>query len=334
MEVGDHMYNHFLNELVNQLSMHLTMNDINEVINQIGSISKKYEFNKKIYYSNEQLLDLYLTSLALKGIKPSTIHERDYTIYDFLSTIQIPVSEVTYDNIRYYLFDLHEKGKINKKGVYTKQCILCSFFEWLWIEKYVEYNITENKDHIRTNKLVKVHLTIEELNELKNSCKHIRDRTMIEFIYSTVANRYHVVNAKIEDIDLDHKQIKLYNKHLEFDRIAYLTDETVQWIKKYIESRNDDCPYLFTTITPPFHPLSHRSITDHILHIGYQAGFNFNVTIRTLHYTFAILSYEQGMPIHQIKELMGMKKIESINNIIKNSYKEAKEIYDEVKENE
>lgn len=73
-----------------------------------------------------------------------------------------------------------------------------------------------------------------------------------------------------------------------------------------MQSRNDDCEYLFVTIRRPYRKLNPRTIQDIIDDIEQRSGITKKLTPHVLlRHTYATLSADQGIDIADLQHLLG-----------------------------
>jgi len=85
---------------------------------------------------------------------------------------------------------------------------------------------------------------------LKISCKSLRERVLLEFLYSSGCRVGEVEKLNIEDLNWENCSAIVNGKGSK-QREVYFTTECKVWLKKYLASRVDSCKALFVTDTHP-----------------------------------------------------------------------------------
>ena len=92
-------------------------------------------------------------------------------------------------------------------------------------------------------------------------------------------------------------------------RIVYFNAEAEVTLRKYLETRDDECTGLFVTTRKPIHSLSIRSMEVIVNKIGERAGIPaFPHKIR---HTFATYGLNGGMSLEKLQKLLGHAKPET-----------------------
>ena len=81
-------------------------------------------------------------------------------------------------------------------------------------------------------------------------------------------------------------------------------------LKNYIDSRVDDNPALFVTLKAPFERIKIGGIESRLRSIGKMLGIE-KVHPHKFRRTLATLAIDKGMPIEQLQQLLGHKRIDT-----------------------
>jgi site-specific recombinase XerD len=91
---------------------------------------------------------------------------------------------------------------------------------------------------------------VEEDVNLKISCKSLRERALLEFLFSTGCQIGEVEKINIEDLNWENCSAIVNGKGAK-QREVYFTTECKVWLRKYLASRDDSCKALFVTDKAP-----------------------------------------------------------------------------------
>jgi site-specific recombinase XerD len=144
----------------------------------------------------------------------------------------------------------------------------------------------------------------------------IRDRAIIELLYSTGARVSEVEGLKTGEVDLQNREIIVTGKGRK-QRLVYLNEAAVFWIKKYLEVRNK---LIYTgkgSHTRDSHlflnrfgkKLSSRSIRTIVKKYVKKAIIGKNITPHSIRHSFATHLLQEGAGIREIQELLGHENI-------------------------
>lgn len=122
------------------------------------------------------------------------------------------------------------------------------FFQWLARQHYLLYNPASELDLPRPEKRLPRHvLTIAEVEQVLNACDTteptglgLRDRAMLETLYSTGMRRGEVVALRIDDVDLSRGTALIRQGKYRKDRVVPIGERACRWIEKYLYAVRPD----------------------------------------------------------------------------------------------
>ena len=149
----------------------------------------------------------------------------------------------------------------------------------------------------------------------------IRDRAILEVLYSTGMRVSELTSLNIEQFDIQ-SIIKRKTKDLELSisgkggsvRAVYFSNRAIKWIGQYAKTRNDMLSPLFTNYKRSSNPndehrLTPRSVERIVKKYTVMAGLPVKATPHTLRHSFATDLLEQGADLRSVQELLGHKNI-------------------------
>ncbi len=146
------------------------------------------------------------------------------------------------------------------------------------------------------------------------SVVQLRDRAILETLFSTGLRVSELANLKIEQINLKRDEFTVRGKG-DKPRIVFLSDEAKKWIKKYLDKRMDTSPYLFVSHDRAKKgrkntgPLTPRSVERLVKRYAKEAGITKRITPHTLRHTFATDIMMAGADVRAVQELLGHASI-------------------------
>ncbi|MBY6761795.1 tyrosine-type recombinase/integrase [Clostridium botulinum] len=267
---------------------------------------------------------LYLQVKKLENYSNATLTNYMYTLRQFMSCINKPVSTINKNDIRYFLANSYiglKKSTINNKI----SCIK-AFFEWLEQEEIIQKNPTKQIKGTKLPKRLRKALTIEELEKIRLACKDVRERALVEFIFATGCRVSEVVEVNIEDLDISSNTLKVVGKG-DKQRIVCFSDKTRLHLKNYIETRRDSNEALFISSKFPYDRIGKRGIEVIIAKIGKRAKLNKPVFPHLLRHTMATLGIQAGANITTIQHLLGHENPTTTQIYAENSLENIKHEY-------
>ena len=141
------------------------------------------------------------------------------------------------------------------------------------------------------------------------SCTTLRDKAMLEFLYSTAVRVSELARLDRKDIRFGTKDIIVYGKGSK-ERRVYLNDRTNMYMREYLQSRTDDNPALFVGVKAPHRRVTKAGVEDAIRRIGRRAGVE-KAHPHRFRRTALTNALNRGMPLQEAMILAGHAKPET-----------------------
>ena len=250
----------------------------------------------------EDKLQIYLVVKKLDGLSIITLKNYNREILKFARYLRKPLATVTTMDLRMYLA---QRCKNLKPGTTNTQgYILKSFFSWLAEEEYIPKNpmlkikATKEPDRLRHA------LTVDEVEALRQKCENLREKTLLEFTYSTGCRLSEIESVNKDDLNFHDKTLKVIGKGNK-ERIVCFNTKAKYLLKQYILSRTDDNPALFVASKGKNIRLGGRSIEREIKKIALRANLGKAIYPHLLRHSIATHLLAAGMSLHNVQALLG-----------------------------
>ena len=240
----------------------------------------------------------------------------------------LDIKEIDYFILRKFLASL--SSRISKRSMARKISTLKSFFKFLMREGIIKSNPAASLIYPRQEKKLPTFLTEEEIVRLLESIKgedfiSLRDKAILEFLYSCGARVSEVINLKKEDIDLIGGTVKVKGKGRK-ERILPLGEPAIRAIKKYLDKRKDNSSFLFVNYKGE--RLSDRGVRLILGKYIKKLAFKFRVSPHTLRHSFATHLLNRGADLRSVQELLGHSSISTTQIYTHLSVDRLKKIYE------
>lgn len=273
----------------------------------------------------EKLKNDWLEYLELeKGKAPLTVLNYGRYLDKFikLSNISSP-QEITVDVVKNFRLLLnrkkinHQPISINTQAYYL--IILRNFLDYLIRVKNL--NVLSPK-HIEIPKLKRKlpnFLTEKELkdifnclNKAKKNLKNLRDKAIIEMLFSTGLRVSELASLNRDSLDLVRNELSVIGKGSK-PRVVFLSERSKNALKEYLIARKDLDNALFIRLKNTKHleslRLSVRQIQRIVAFWAKKAGIIKKITPHTLRHTFCTDLLMRGADIREIQALAGHSSI-------------------------
>lgn len=253
--------------------------------------------------SAHEFVKMYIASKAISNLSVGTLYQYKLRLEDFISTVSKPITEITTNDIRLYLY--HYKSDRNATNNYLDQIrkILSGFFCWLQNNSYIDSNPCTNVEHIKFQAAERKPLTSYELEILRYNCHDIREKAIVDFLFSTGCRVSEFCAANKSDIDWQQRSLVIRHGKGDKRRIVFFNAESELTLRKYLETRCDDSEALFVGSRSPHNRLSVKAVQNILNKVS--ARCNMHVYPHMLRHTFATSGIRSGMPLEKLQTLMG-----------------------------
>ena len=299
-----------MKEVLQRMLPYLNNAQLDQLKNTVDSVLTKYEIaDEPDLKTNEELVSKFIEAKRIEGCSEKTLNYYQKTITDMLSVTEKEVMHIATEDLRKYLTDYQESKKISKMTVDNVRRILSSFFSWLEDEDYILKSPVRRIHKVKTATTVKETYTDEALEQMRDSCTELRDLAMIDLLSSTGMRVGEMILLNRNDINFSERECIVLGKGNK-QRIVYFDARTKIHLQNYLESRADDNEALFVTLRAPHTRLTIGGIEVRIRELGHSLGMN-KVHPHKFRRTLATVAIDKGMPIEQLQQLLGHKRIDT-----------------------
>jgi integrase/recombinase XerD len=296
----------------------------------------------------EIMMERYLDWIGARGYSAMTVRGRRYDLGYFRKWCEdrdiTNSQEVSRAVIERYQSHLHyslnktKKGqKLSLKTQHLRLTILQRFFEWLSKYNHISCNPASELVLPKLGKhLPRAVLTIREIEKVLNgidleSPLGLRDRAILETLYSTGIRRMELCNLKNQDLNLEDGFVMVREGKNNKDRVVPIGERAIAWLDKYLwESRPLIAPepdyglVFLTTHGKPIKPKHLTCITNKYVKL---AGVGKTGSCHIFRHTMATLMLDGGADIRYIQEMLGHAKLETTQVYTNVSKKKLKEVH-------
>ena len=254
-------------------------------------------------------VEIFLTAKRIEGCSEKSLRYYKATIEAMLATLNKNVVYIVTDDIREYLTQYQQKNGLSKVTIDNIRRILSSFFSWLEDEDYILKNPVRRIHKVKTGTNIKETYSDEALELMRDNCTELRDLAMIDMLASTGMRVGEMVLLNRDDIDFYERECIVFGKGSK-ERVVYFDARTKIHLQNYINSRTDDNPALFVTLRSPHERIKIGGIESRLREMGKQLNIS-KVHPHKFRRTLATMAIDKGMPIEQLQQLLGHKRIDT-----------------------
>ncbi|WP_243459750.1 site-specific tyrosine recombinase/integron integrase [Metabacillus bambusae] len=279
--------------------------DINKLVVRLEEVLSNYEIHRKsqkdIENDIQEKIDIFLSARKVEGLSNLTLDGYKLELGLFAKYMNKAVVQITTSDIRKFLAH-NENWMIST--VDRKLSVLKSFFAWLVREEMLLRDPTAKIKAPKKPKRLPKGLSVEELEIVRESCENLRERALMEVMYSTGCRLSEIQNLKTSDINIQEMNARVIGKG-DKERVVYLSFKALHHLRSYLKSRDDECEFLFVTERRPIRKMSDRNIERIVDQIEARANISKKLSPHTFRHTFATLAMENGADLADVQQLLG-----------------------------
>lgn len=319
------MYEQMKNDFLMQLTNHsdLANDSIQQVLSCLDLAVYNYDISQKntelISYNFElpSVVKTFIVCKSVEGYSKGTLYNYKIILSRFFTTIKKTPEQITTNDIRVYLYTYQQERHVSNRSLDKVRSAIAAFYNWLMLEGYVDKNPTATLSPIKYEKKPKAYCTQMDLEYLRRSCKTLKQKAILEFLYSTGCRVGELVVLKKSDIDWENKTVHLFGKGQKH-RTSFLNAKAEVALKDYLLERNDNNEWLFVSDRKPYNQMHVSGVQKIIREIAKRANNNVakKVTCHTLRHTCATTLANNDANLISIQKILGHSNIGVTMNYI------------------
>lgn len=248
-----------------------------------------------------------------------------------VDTKDVDITKIEEIDVREFIGGLYHKN--SKASISRKLTSIRNFIEFLIREGNIARNSAKLVPIPKGEKRTPAFLTVDEVFVLvekpnDNEVLGLRDRAILELLYSCGLRVSELNSIKTGDTDLTSSFVKVLGKG-GVERMVPIGSKAIESIKYFLEKRNELIPkvdYLF--INSRGGRLSVRSIARIVKKYANLSGIPKNISPHVLRHTFATHLLGSGADLRAIQEMLGHKSLSTTQRYTHASIEKIMEIYD------
>ena len=280
---------------------------------------------------------------TIKIFRDFLLHEKRYSIHTadsycldielmrrYFSELDLDLTELDKDDIKDYLGSIYSEVKAS--SLRRKIVAIRQFYLLLHKRKIIEDNPTltltgPKKDGVLPGALSREEMTrLIEYNYPQN-LKGLRDRAIIEMLYSSGVRVGELISLKIKDMDFKGKTVNVLGKGKK-ERLLPVTSQAIDSIENYLMKRptgKDKDSIIFCNLKGE--QLTERGVQYIIDTLAKNCGIYRKVTPHMLRHSFATHFLENGMNLRYLQALLGHSNLSTTEIYTHLSIEELTKVY-------
>lgn len=282
----------------------------------------------------------FISYLSLeKNYSVHTVKAYQKDIEEFISFCKtqyelVTIDEVDYSLIRSWIVSLVNTS-ISNRSINRKVASLKAYYKFLQRIEKIDSNPLSKHKALKTSKKIEVPFSEMEMEKVlqqipfEEGFEGVRNKLMIELLYTTGIRRAELINLKITDVDLNENTIKVLGKRNK-ERIVPLLFSAKDLFIYYLRERKNlevivDSSYIFLLKSgiKVYETLVYRIINKYLRKVSSKVKTSPHI----LRHTFATHLLNKGADLNSVKELLGHSSLASTQVYTHNSIAELKKVH-------
>lgn len=319
------MVEKILENIINEMIPHLSTEQLEHLNNVlyvnfhgVEVVEQCTEITATGTDGDEAKIRMFVASKKAVNRQTNTLKQYTREIYNMLDFLGKRLEDITGMDLRYYYGVMRERRGIKMSTMQTRLHYLSSFWDFLITEELVHSNPVKKVGLLKLEKTIKKPFSAEDMEALRVNCLGLRDRALVEFLYSTGVRVSELVSLNVGDIKMGRQELIVYGKGSK-ERKTYLSDGAKFYLQRYLKERCSEAGLtmeqllkqpLFVTIDKSHNRLTVPGIQYLLRQLGKRADVD-NVHPHRFRRTIATDLLSRGMPLEQVKEFLGHEKLDT-----------------------
>jgi len=236
--------------------------------------------------------------------------------------------QITHLDLRKFLAELRQNN-CAKRTIVRKLSTIRSFFKFLSREKYLESDPSRSLFTPKLDKYLPEFLDTEKTLKLitapsLDNVLGIRDRALLEVLYSTGMRVSELVGLNVDDIDLISGAVKVRGKGKK-ERMALLGRESQNAVRTYFKKQNRGSGAVF--LNSRGGRITDRSVRRIIDKYVKQCSIENKISPHSIRHSFATHLLNNGADLRSVQELLGHKNLSTTQIYTHLGSKRLREMY-------
>lgn len=248
----------------------------------------------------------------------------------YFSEMDISLEEADKDDIKDYLGAIYSEVKAS--SLRRKIVAIRQFYLLLHKRKIIEDNPALTLTGPKKDGILPGALTREEMAKLidynyPQNLKGLRDRAIIEMLYSSGVRVGELVSLKIKDLDFKGKTVNVLGKGKK-ERLLPVTSQAIESIENYLLKRpggKEKDSIIFCNLKGG--QLTERGVQFIIDTLARNCGIYRKVTPHMLRHSFATHFLENGMNLRYLQHLLGHSNLSTTEIYTNLSIEHLEKVY-------
>ena len=290
------------------------------------------------------LLSMWLKERQIQQQSKHTLiaYERDVSAFlEFCEAHDIDLNDIEASDLRGFLAEKVESQQLSSSTLQRMLTSIRQFMKWAEQGAFLKVNPTDDFQLKRQPRPLPGLVDIETVNQILDQAEPeepvakdmwIRDKAILELLYSSGLRLSELQGLKIKDIDFNRQLLRITGKGNK-TRIVPLgskaKEAVMRWLQIYPSWYGDFVPEASVFITRKGNPLGARQIENRVKLQAQRAGVNVDLHPHLLRHCFASHMLSNSRDLRAVQEMLGHSNLSTTQIYTHVDFEHLAQIYDQ-----
>ena len=291
-----------------------------------------------------QLLSMWLKERMIQNQSEHTItaYQRDLTdFFSFCENKQLQLQDVEASDLREYLAERVERDHLSSSSLQRHLTSIRQFMKWAEQGQYLQQNPSEDFKLKRQPRPLPGMIDIETINQIldqpapKKPVEQqlwLRDRAMLELLYSSGLRLAELHGLTVKDIDFNRQLLRITGKGNKTRVVPFgskAKESLVEWLKIYRIWQGGFAADSAVFISQKGNALTPRQIENRVKLQAQRAGISVDLHPHLLRHCFASHLLSASGDLRAIQEMLGHSNLSTTQIYTHVDFEQLMNVYDQ-----
>ena len=258
--------------------------------------------------TNKKLLEKLKEDMEMRGFSPHTKDSYYRKAKEITEYFGKPMKQVKIQELRNYLLNyLRQERGLTEKSVNYYNNVIRFIYDVVIDAPINKRQLPLYKGKRRLPKI----LSDKELDVFFNACDNYMYKTIFMMIYGSGLRISEATNLRVEDIDSENMRLFVRNGKGERERYTVLPKTSLEMLRICYKMYQPNHPEGYIFLNREGNPLKSERLRVFFRRYRRKAKISEEFIVHSLRHAFATRLVEEGIPLVQVKELLGHSCIRS-----------------------
>ena len=291
-----------------------------------------------------QLLSMWLKERMIQNQSEHTItaYQRDLTdFFSFCENKQLQLQDVEASDLREYLAERVERDHLSSSSLQRHLTSIRQFMKWAEQGQYLQQNPSEDFKLKRQPRPLPGMIDIETINQILDQPAPekpveqqlwLRDRAMLELLYSSGLRLAELHGLTVKDIDFNRQLLRITGKGNKTRIVPFgskAKESLVEWLKIYRIWQGSFAADSAVFISQKGNALTPRQIENRVKLQAQRAGISVDLHPHLLRHCFASHLLSASGDLRAIQEMLGHSNLSTTQIYTHVDFEQLMNVYDQ-----